>query len=122
MKLLSRKYFNLIKEQTIAEFHLRDQNSAFGFLWTLLHPMFMVFILYFVFSQWAERHIENFMAYLLIGIIPWRFFTNATTMAMQVLTVKRKFVTNLNFRKESLLSSHRASLFFYLIASNGRRH
>ncbi len=97
MKTLSGKYLNLIKEQTIAEFKLRDQDSILGYAWTLLHPIFTFIILYSVFSKWAGQHMENFAAYLLIGIVQWNFFSEATSISLSVLLRKSNLIKNVNF-------------------------
>lgn len=103
--IFNKKSLNLIKELTIAEFKLRDQGSLLGFFWTLLHPLLIFFVLYFLFSKWTGRFVGGFKGYLLIGIIQWNFFAGSTAYATDVLVRRRDIVKNLNFPKEILVVS-----------------
>ena len=103
--LFTKRSLNLIKELTIAEFKLRDQGSVLGFLWTLLHPLLVFIVLYFLFSKWTGRFVEDYKGYLLIGIVQWNFFASTITYAMDVLVRRRELVKSLNFPKEILVLS-----------------
>lgn len=111
MRILDRKYLNLIKEQTIAEFKLKEQDSILGYAWTLLHPIFTFIILYSVFSRWAGQHMENFAAYLLVGIVQWNFFSEATSTSLSILVRRSNLIRNVNFDRKSLVISSILTIF-----------
>lgn len=82
-----KKYFNshnraILREMVRTDFKVRYQNSALGYLWSLLKPLFLFAIMYIVFTFIIPLGgaVEHYPVYLLIGIVLWNFFTEATTM------------------------------------------
>lgn len=84
MKFLSDKNTAILREVIITNFKVRYQGSALGYLWSLLKPLFMFAILYVVFTQVFKvgDGIEHYPVYLLLGIVLWSFFTEATTTGL----------------------------------------
>lgn len=80
---------------TRTEFRLRDQGTVAGFLWTLLHPLFIFLILHTLFAHTMAPLIPRYAATLLIGIVQWNFFATGTSAGLTSL-----------LRKAGLLSSH----------------
>jgi len=80
-------YRELINNLVVRDLKVRYKNSAFGFAWSLLNPLFMMVVLSVVFSLVFERQklVENFPAFLVVGLIPWNF-TN-TSLARVVISV-----------------------------------
>src|SRR5215471_18728642 len=85
MKLGDRKYLNLWREMTRAQFKLRDQSSFFGFLWSFANPLITVGLLFALFSAQLSHEIHYYALYLLIGIVHYTHFSNATSSSMNVL-------------------------------------
>lgn len=101
------QYTELFKNLTITDLKNKYQNTALGFAWSLLSPLLLMLVLYFVF-----RHIfraENFEVYLLIGIITWRFFANGTTSALFSIVGKANLVTKVYIPRWLLTGSSVAS-------------
>jgi ABC-2 type transport system permease protein len=84
MRLLSEKNTAILREVIVTNFKVRYQGSALGYLWSLLKPLFMFAILYIVFTQVFKvgDGIEHYPVYLLLGIVLWSFFTEATTTGL----------------------------------------
>lgn len=78
------KYWELVKELALTGFKLKYHGSFFGYLWSLMKPLFLFLILYFVFNFVFKlgRAIPNYPIYLLIGITLWGFFAETTSMCM----------------------------------------
>jgi lipopolysaccharide transport system permease protein len=85
MKFADRKYINLWREMTRAQFKIRDQSSLFGFFWSLLNPLFAVGLLFALFSSQLRSDIEFYALYLLIGTVYYTHFSNATAASITVL-------------------------------------
>ncbi len=101
------QYAELFKNLTMTDLKNKYQNTALGFAWSLLSPLLLMLVLYFVF-----RHIfraENFEVYLLIGIITWRFFANGTTSALFSIVGKANLVTKVYIPRWLLTGSSVAS-------------
>src|SRR5437870_4811313 len=103
MKIADRKYLNLLREMTLAQFKLRDQSTFFGFLWSFLNPLIVLSLLFAVFSSRLSGDIEYYGLYLLIGIVHYTYFSNATTAAMQVLYSMKALTKDAIFPKDVLV-------------------
>ncbi len=87
---------NLI-ELTKSDFKLRYSNNLFGYLWSVLNPLLMLITLYLVFSIIMKLDIEFYQIFLLIGIIVWNFFVDATTSSMNSLIAKADLIKKMRF-------------------------
>ena len=65
----------------ISDLKIRYRNSILGILWSVIEPLLMLGVLYFVFSTMFKFDIPNFPINLLLGIIVYNCFKNATTFA-----------------------------------------
>ena len=59
----------LLVNFAISDIKVRYKNSVLGILWSLLEPLLLLGVLYFVFSTMFKIEIPNFPIYLLLGII-----------------------------------------------------
>jgi len=85
------QYTELFKKLTITDLKNKYQNTALGFAWSLLSPLLLMLVLWFVFKTIIRM--ENFEVYLLIGITTWRFFANGTYAALMSIVGKQNLVT-----------------------------
>lgn len=105
------RYWALLWELTRTEFKLRDQGTALGFLWTLLHPALMFLVLYVLFTKWLGRHVEDYAAYLLVGLVQWQFFEKATAAGLSSLRRKAALIRNFDFAREIVVAASAGSVF-----------
>jgi len=105
MKIGDRKYINLWREMTHAQFKLRDQSSFFGFLWSFLNPLITVGLLFALFSAQLSGQIQYYGLYLLIGIVNYTYFSNATAASIHVLQTMNALTRNGVFPKDILVLS-----------------
>lgn len=96
------EYSELIKNLVISDLKVKYQSSALGFAWSMLNPLLMMLVLYFVFSNVFKFQQEHFDLYLLIGIIAWRFLANGTMTAMTSIVGKPSLVTKIYIPREVL--------------------
>lgn len=90
---------------TLAQFKVKDQSSFFGFLWSFLNPLIVLSLLYVMFNSQLGNGIEHYSIYLLIGIIHYTHFSNATTAAMQILLARAGLTRDTVFPKDVLVIS-----------------
>ena len=114
MKLGDAKYLNLWREMTRAQFKLRDQSSFFGFLWSFLNPLITVSLLFALFSSQLSSEIQYYALYMLIGIVYYTHFSNATAASISVLHSMSALTRNEVFPKDILviasISTHTVDL------------
>lgn len=82
--VFSKKNRALLSELVRTEFKLRYQGSALGYMWSLLKPLMMFTVLYFVFVHFLRigGDVPNFPIYLLLGIVIWSFFAEMTLQSL----------------------------------------
>lgn len=90
---------------TISELKVKYQSSILGFTWSLLNPLLMMLVLYFVFSNIFKARQNNFALYLLIGIVSWRFLANGTSSAIASIVGKPSLVTKIYIPRQVLVLS-----------------
>lgn len=68
----------------VTDFKVRYQGSVLGYLWSLLKPLFMFVIIYVVFTSIFSlgKDVPHYPVYLLLGIVLWSFFTEATSIGL----------------------------------------
>lgn len=97
----------LLKQLVITDFKLRYQGSILGYVWSLFKPLMMFGVLFVVFSYIIPtgKDIPHFPAYLLLGIIVWTFFTEATTMGLGSIVGRGDLIRKVNISKLSIVIS-----------------
>ena len=99
------QYRELIRNLTVADLKIRYQNTSLGFLWSLLSPLLLAGVLYFVFRHLFGSE-ENFAINLLVGIMAWRFFANGTTSSLYAVVGKASLVTKVYIPRQILVLSN----------------
>lgn len=105
--IFSRRNRILLRELVVTDFKLRYQGSALGYAWSVLKPLFLFVILYIVFEHFLGlgRDIEHFPVYLLLGIVLWQFFTEATIQGLQSIINRGDLIRKINFPKYIIVIS-----------------
>lgn len=93
---IDRRYVNIIWEFMISGFKLRTGGAVLGFVWTLLHPLLMLLILYMLFSRRIGSDIPNYGIFLLVGILHWNLFSRATSISLRSIITKRVMLNNVH--------------------------
>lgn len=114
------EYRELIRILTVSDLKVKYQSSVLGFAWSLLNPLFMMLVLYLVFSNVFKADQDYFALYLLIGIVSWRFLANGTSASMMAIVGKSSLVTKIYIPRQVLvlstvLSSFISSLLEFLV-------
>lgn len=91
----------LLRELVITEFKLRYQGSALGYLWSLLKPLFLFAILYYVFVHFLKigQGIPNWPLSMLLGIVLWNFFAEITNNGLNSIVARGDVIRKINFPK-----------------------
>ena len=105
--ILSKKNKVLLTELVKTDFKLRYQGSVLGYVWSLLKPLLLFAIMYVVFVRFLRfgEGIEHFAVSLLLGIVMWTFFIEATTQGMQSIVSRGDLLRKINFPKYILVIS-----------------
>lgn len=107
----------LLRELVITDFKLRYQGSVLGYVWSLLKPLMLFAIMYVVFVHFLRfgEGIPHFAVTLLLGIVMWTFFTEATGQGMQAIVGRGDLIRKINFPKYIIVISATISALINLI-------
>jgi ABC-2 type transport system permease protein len=104
--VFSRRNRILLFELVVTDFKLRYQGSILGYAWSLLKPLFLFAILYFVFGVMMKLgSVEHFSVYLLLGIVLWTFFNEATNQGLLSIVSRGDIIRKINLPKYIIVLS-----------------
>ncbi|MEJ1156480.1 ABC transporter permease [Microbacterium marmarense] len=77
----SRRYLHSLWLLSARDLRVRYATSALGYLWSVLDPLVMSGIYWFVFTQVFQRSVgeEPYMVFLITALLPWVWFNSAVT-------------------------------------------
>lgn len=110
---------NLLRELTVSQYKLKDQSTFFGLLWSFLNPLFMVGVLFVFFHGRLGETVEHYGVFLLLGLVQYTHFSNATNNSMRVLVSMRQLTKEVVFPKEFLVFSSTMANSIDLIVAMG---
>jgi ABC-type polysaccharide/polyol phosphate export permease len=105
-RLSTSSNWNLLVELIRANFKVTDHNSILGVFWSLISPVTMLLVLYFLFKARLGQNIYAYPLYLLIGIITVTFFVAATSYLAKIFLLNRRIILNSTVPREDLVISH----------------
>jgi ABC-2 type transport system permease protein len=93
---LQARYVRVIAK---TEFKLKYADSALGYVWSLVKPLVYFAVLLAVFGSFFKLNatFENYPIYLLVGIVMFTFFADATSMTMLSFVVRASLLGKLAF-------------------------
>lgn len=81
---------------------VRYASSALGYVWSVLEPLLMAAMYWFVFTQVFHRSAgeEPYIVFLLAGLLPWTWFNSGVTDTAKALHSEAKLVRSTNVPRE----------------------
>ena len=115
--IISRRNRILLRELVVTDFKLRYQGSVLGYLWSLLKPLMLFIIMFIVFVHFLRfgEGIPHFAVALLLGLVLWTFFIEATSQGMQAIVGRGDLIRKINFPKYIIVISGTISALINLI-------
>ena len=83
----------------VTDFKLRFFGSALGYVWTLMRPLLLFGVLYFVFTEVVRLgdDIEHYPVYLLTSIVLFTFFSETTSRGVTSLVERENLLRKVRF-------------------------
>lgn len=75
------RYRHLLRNLVLKDLKLKYRGSVLGFVWSLANPLVMLVVYTVAFTYILRIHTPGFVFYLMLGILTWTFFANATAMS-----------------------------------------
>jgi len=111
------EYRDLLRELVGREMKLRYRRSALGFLWSLITPLYQIVIYTFVFKYIMHVEGKNLSVNILVGLIPWTFFSTGVLNSCAAILRFRNVVKKVYFPRQMVVLSTVASNLVHLLLS-----
>jgi len=111
------QYRELLKTNVHKEIRGKYKGSILGVFWSFLNPLLMVAVYAIVFPYLMRMQQENYLVFLITGVIPWVFFTNVVTSGCNCVWINGGIIKKVYFPREILpISVVLAGLVNFLIS------
>lgn len=91
------QYKDLIIHKAIADFRRESERTYIGVVWWVLEPLLYMAIYYVVFSVFLRVKVEDFVPFLLIGLVTFRWFAVALSRASTAILSNAALVHQVQF-------------------------
>jgi ABC-2 type transport system permease protein len=90
----ARRYRHVLWLLTARDLRVRYSTSALGYVWSILDPLVMAGIYWFVFTQVFQRSAgeEPYIVFLLTALLPWMWFNGAVSDSTRAFLRESKLV------------------------------
>ena len=110
-------YRDMIYSLVRRELRGRYKGSVLGFLWTYINPLCQVIVYSAVFSVIFRVEIEKFYLYLIIGMMPWTFFSSSVQGGSTCIRAQSDMVKKIYFPREVIPIAYVTSAFVNMLLS-----
>ncbi|TQO19146.1 ABC-2 type transport system permease protein [Rhodoglobus vestalii] len=88
------RYRRILWLLTVRDLRVRYSTSALGYVWSILDPLVMAGIYWFVFTQIFDRPVgeQPYIVFLLTALLPWMWFNGAVSDATRAYLREAKLI------------------------------
>ena len=110
-------YRFMIRSMVKREIRGRYKGSLLGFLWNFITPFVQVLVYILVFSNILKPGIEDYGVFLVIGIVPWIFFSDSLISSSATMVENCEMIKKIYFPRSILpISVVLSKVINYLIS------
>jgi lipopolysaccharide transport system permease protein len=80
------------KTFTLASIKSRYRNTFAGFLWVICGPLLVYGVQAYVFSEVLKINYDNYLLFLLSGLLPWIFFNQSISMSTTLISTQARLL------------------------------
>ena len=111
------QYRELLKTNVKKEIRGKYKASVLGVFWSFINPLLQVLVYAIVFPYMLRDTGDNYIIYLITGIIPWTFFSTALTSCVGCIKNNSGIIKKVYFPREILPISAVVSGFVNFLIS-----
>jgi len=114
-----RRFVDLTLTLAVVDFKLRFFGSVLGYLWTLLRPLMLFGVLYFIFTRVVDigAGVKYYPVYLLTSMVLFNFFQETTSNGLTSLIARETMLRKMRFPRLVIPVSVALTSLFNLAAS-----
>lgn len=110
-------YRQLLKSNVRKEIRGKYKGSFLGVLWSFVNPLLQVLVYALVFPFIMKNTQENYVVFLIIGILPWTWFITSINQGTSCILVNAGIIKKVYFPREILpISVVTSGLINFLIS------
>lgn len=104
MNLFNRlyNYRELLKSNVKKEIRGKYKGSFLGILWSFINPLLTVLVYAIVFPYILRVQEENYLIFLIVGVIPWNFFITVISQGTTTVVNNGNIIKKVFFPREIL--------------------
>ncbi len=96
------QYRELFKTNVKKEIRGKYKGSFLGILWSFINPLLMVLVYAIVFPYIMKIETENYLIFLICGVIPWSYFVNSLNQGTTTISNNANLIKKVYFPREIL--------------------
>lgn len=108
-------YRDMIKGLVSRDLRGRYKGSVLGFLWNFINPLCQILVFYIVFSRIFNNGIDKFHVFLVVGMMPWNFFSESLCQGAGSIMSQAEMTKKIYFPREVLPIATVTSRFVNLL-------
>ncbi len=122
MAIFLQKYFCtnnsfLVYNLIAKNLKIRYRGSYVGIFWTVLIPAFTSLVYYLIFKHVLKVQIENYLVFIMSGLIPWTFFSQTLSSGLETLVSNVSLLNKVPLPPQSLVLAETYTNFLNLLFS-----
>lgn len=93
------RYREVLYNLLARDLKIKYKRTVFGYLWSLLNPVFQLAVLAAVFSHIVRLGIKDYTLFLFSGLLSWTFFQTSLIVASSMLLINENFIKKIYLPK-----------------------
>lgn len=115
-----KKYKDILLCKTAADIKAEAQSTYFSYLWWALEPAMFFSVYYLLFGVILKSKAPDFIAFLLVGLITWRWFLSSVNGAISAIKsesslMQQVYISKLIFPLTFVLGQAYRFIFVFLL-------
>jgi len=98
-------YKDLVIELTKKEIKIKYKNSYLGYFWSILSPLMLAWVFYFVFHTISRMNIKDYTLFLVTGLFVWTWLSNTIQVSTMLFVGNAPLIKKVNFPRNILAIS-----------------
>ena len=91
---------NLIRNFASRDISQRYRNSIIGYFWTVLEPLLLSAVYYFLFTIISGNPEERYPLWIILGVVTWQYFSRGLNESVNCLTGNKNMIRQIYFPRE----------------------